>query len=117
MIKLAGEKESLKVVNDQTGCPTYSKDLADAIIQIIKTHYYGIYHVSNDGSCSWYEYANEIFKIAGITNVNLIPCTTEEFYRPAKRPSYSVMNNLNYKLRGFKPLKDYKSALQEFLKK
>lgn len=93
MIALADVKPELKVVDDQTGCPTWTVDLSNAIVKILEESMpYGIYHTCGGGSTSWYGFAKEIFKLANL-DVNLLPCTTEEFPRPAKRPKYSVMDN------------------------
>ena len=90
---LADVKPELKVVDDQTGCPTWTVDLSNAIVKILEESMpYGIYHTCGGGSTSWYGFAKEIFKLANL-DVNLLPCTTEEFPRPAKRPKYSVMDN------------------------
>lgn len=107
MISLA-EKTELKVVDDQVGCPTWTVDLSDAIISFIDEEPpFGTYHACGSGSTSWYGFAKEIFDLMSL-NVNLIPCTTEEFPRPAKRPAYSVMDNEGL-------LRDWKQALQEYI--
>ncbi len=107
MISLA-EKPELKVVDDQTGCPTWTVELASGIITIIDDEApYGIYHVCGTGETSWYEFAKEIFKQMGL-KVNLKPCTTEEFPRPAKRPQHSSMNNQ-------KLCRNWKVALKDYL--
>lgn len=88
---LNGEIPEIKVVDDQIGCPTWTKDLSCGISKIIQNEpSYGIYHICGGGKASWCKFAKEIFKIKGM-NVKVIPCTTEEFPRPAKRPHYSVM--------------------------
>ncbi len=92
MISLA-EKPELKVVDDQVGCPTWTVELANGIVKLIRNKAdYGIYHICGSGSTSWYGFAKSIFEKMNL-NVNLKPCTTEEFPRPAKRPAYSVMDN------------------------
>lgn len=107
MISLA-EKTELKVVDDQVGCPTWTVDLSDAIISFIDEEPpFGTYHACGAGSTSWYGFAKEIFNLMSL-NVKLIPCTTEEFPRPAKRPAYSVMDNEGL-------LRDWKQALQEYI--
>lgn len=107
MISLA-EKEELKVVDDQTGCPTWTVELSNGIIKLIAGQKpYGIYHICGSGSTSWYGFAQEIFKQLDL-NVNLKPCTTKEFPRPAKRPKNSVMDN-------DKICRDWKIALKEYL--
>ncbi len=85
------DKEELKVVDDQIGCPTWTVELANGILKLLQKPY-GTYHVCGSGQTSWYGFAKEIFKQSNLS-VNLLPCTTEEFPRPAKRPKYSVMNN------------------------
>lgn len=107
MISLA-DKPELKVVDDQIGCPTWTVELANGIVKLIKGAEFGTYHVCGSGKTSWYGFAKEIFALAGLT-VNLKPCSTEEFPRPAKRPSYSVMNNN-------KICRNWKAALKDYLK-
>ena len=107
MISLA-DKPEVKVVDDQIGCPTWTVDLADAIIGFIdEDPDYGIYHACGGGSTTWYGFAREIYNQMGL-QVNLKPCTTEEFPRPAKRPKYSIMDNEGL-------LRDWKLALKEYL--
>ena len=102
------DKPELKVVDDQVGCPTWTVDLSDAIINIIEEDLpYGIYHTCGGGNTSWYGFAKEIFAVAN-KNVNLKPCTTDEFPRPANRPKYSIMDNSNL-------LRDWKLALKEYI--
>ncbi|MBV1767948.1 MAG: sugar nucleotide-binding protein, partial [Methanobacterium sp.] len=81
---------------------------------LIEKPAYGIYHLTNSDSCSWYEYAQEIFKIKGV-EVEVKPVPTTEFPRPAPRPEYSVLDNYHWKMGGFKPLRSYKDALKEYL--
>lgn len=90
MLSLA-DKPELKVVDDQIGCPTWTVELANGILKLLSKPY-GTYHVCGSGNTSWYGFAKEIFNQSNI-EVNLKPCTTEEFPRPAKRPKYSVMEN------------------------
>lgn len=107
MISLANDKE-LKVVNDQTGCPTWTVELANGIIKLIGTQKeYGIFHICGSGQTSWYGFAKEIFEQIG-ASANLVECSTDEFKRPAKRPTYSVMNNEKY-------CRDWKVALRDYL--
>ena len=99
MLSLKGD---IKVVNDQIGCPTWTVDLANAILKIIQNEMpFGIYHTCGGGKTSWYGFAKEI-------GVNCKPCTTEEFPRPAKRPKYSVMDN-------GKLLRNWKLALKDYM--
>lgn len=92
MIKL-GKNPELKVVNDQTGCPTWTVELSNGITKLLQEQKpYGIYHICGSGETTWYNFAKEIFELTNLTT-NLSPCTTKDFPRPAKRPGYSVMNN------------------------
>ncbi len=115
MLKLGAERESLRVVNDQIGSPTYTVDLARFLLQLVTTESYGIYHASNSGVCSWYEFAKEIFAEAGMST-SVIPCTTAEFPRPAPRPKYSVLGNMAIRTNGFRPLQSWQDALHAFMK-
>jgi dTDP-4-dehydrorhamnose reductase len=114
MLKLAENHDSISVVSDQVGSPTYTRDLANAINQLITKPAYGIYHVTNSDHCSWYEYAQEIFQNAGI-DIELKPVSTEEFGSAAPRPLYSVLDNYNWKMEGFPPIRSYKDALKEYM--
>lgn len=114
MLELAKDHSELTVVYDEVGTPTYTSDLADAIAELIETDYYGIYHLTNSGSCSWCEFSRYIFEIAGV-DVKVIPVTAAEFARPAPRPSYSVLENRNWIEHGFKPLRNYKEAIKEYI--
>ena len=96
MLALTSSKPSLKVVNDQTGTPTYALDLASAIFDIIENRkaedHEGIYHYSNEGVCTWYEFARTIAEYAGNDECEISPCTSEEYPSPVRRPSYSVLD-------------------------
>ncbi len=114
MLRLAQEKEQLQVVNDQIGSPTYAKDLAHFLLELITTDKYGIYHATNAGACSWFEFAREIFQLSG-DEVEVLPCATEEFPRPARRPKHSVLDNMAMRTNGFQQLRHWRDALQEFI--
>ncbi len=116
MLKLGEEREELSVVADQRGCPTYTLDLAHVILELVDTKAYGVYHVSNSGSCSWYEFAKEIFEISEM-KVQINPCTTADFHRPAARPANSVFEHMSIKLNNFTPIRHWREALSSFLKK
>ncbi|PEP93446.1 dTDP-4-dehydrorhamnose reductase [Bacillus wiedmannii] len=116
MFRLAKEKKELGVVHDQVGSPTYTTDLASFIINLVQSDKYGIYHGSNSGVCSWYEFAKEVFKQSNIEIV-VNPLTTEDFPRPAARPKYSVLNKGMIEENGFESFQDWKEALKDFLKK
>ena len=114
MLELARNHSEITVVYDEVGCPTYTRDLAEAISQLIETDHYGIYHVTNSGSCSWCEFARYIFDVAE-RDVKVVPVTASEFARAASRPSYSVLENRNWIKNGFKPLRNYKEAIKEYI--
>lgn len=92
IMRAAKEKGQVKVVNDQIGNPTNCEDLAIAIKNLVNTDNYGIFHATGNGECSWYDFALKIMEYSGIT-AKVSPCTTGEFPRPAKRPSYSSLDN------------------------
>jgi len=111
MIALGKDNSVLKIVDEEKSCFTYTPDLAMETKKMLEEKVpFGIYHVVNEGACTWYEAACELFKMSKM-DVEVIPVTSSEFPRPAKRPRSSVL--LNTKL---KPLRDYKKALEEYLK-
>ncbi|MBQ2353978.1 MAG: dTDP-4-dehydrorhamnose reductase [Methanobrevibacter sp.] len=114
MLELAENHSKITVVYDEVGTPTYTLDLAQAISKLIETDCYGIYHLTNSGSCSWCEFARYIFEIAG-ADVEVVPVTADEFARPAPRPSYSVLENRNWVENGFEPLRNYTEAIKEYI--
>ena len=101
MLNLTAKKPQLKVVFDQTGTPTYAGDLADAIFNIVENKKFeghsGVYHFSNEGVCSWYDFTIKIAQIAGHTACNIQPCHSDEFPSPVKRPAYSVLDKTKIK--------------------
>jgi len=115
MLNLAKEKSEVSVVNDQVGTPTYTKDLARFLAELIQTELYGIYHASNSGFCSWFDFARAIFKTAGLEQVKVRPISTPELNRPAPRPAFSVLDNYCLRLQGLPDLRPWEEALQEFL--
>ncbi|MDR1953504.1 MAG: dTDP-4-dehydrorhamnose reductase [Clostridiales Family XIII bacterium] len=115
IIKLASERESIKVVDDQVGNPTSANDLAHHILKIARAEDYGIYHCTCDGICSWYDFAKEIVRLAGLT-CEVVPCTTEEFPRPAPRPAYSAMDNLMLRSTVGDETRPWAEALSVFMK-
>lgn len=101
MLNLTSTKEELKVVFDQCGTPTYAGDLAETIVHIVENRLYegncGVYHYSNEGVCSWYDFTKMIAELAGHTACNILPCHSEEFPSPVKRPAYSVLDKTKIK--------------------
>ncbi|MED1266873.1 dTDP-4-dehydrorhamnose reductase [Bacillus mycoides] len=116
MLRLAEDRKELGIVHDQVGSPTYTADLARFIIDLVQTDKYGIYHGSNSGICSWYEFAKEIFEQSNI-EIMINPLTTEDFPRPAARPKYSVLDKGMIEQNGFESFQDWKKALKDFLNK
>ncbi|MBD2845917.1 dTDP-4-dehydrorhamnose reductase [Paenibacillus sp. IB182496] len=114
MLQLAQTKDEVQVVRDQIGCPTYTRDLAVFLLELVQTEQYGIYHASNAGSCSWHEFAAAIFELSG-SRTRALPCTTAEFPRPAPRPSYSVLGDLALRGSGLTPLRPWREALAAYL--
>ncbi|MCL6443211.1 MAG: dTDP-4-dehydrorhamnose reductase [Alicyclobacillus sp.] len=115
MLTKSREVPRLRVVADQVGSPTYTKDLARLLLDMVQTDKYGIYHAANAGSCSWYEFARAIMDEAGI-DTPVDPCTTAEFPRPAPRPSYSVLGQTMLQVNGFAPLRPWREALADFVR-
>lgn len=115
MLKLGKERDAIKVVNDQHGCPTSTVDLAEAILQLVQTEYYGTYHTACTGMTTWYAFANKIFQLAGINNVKVLPQKTIELGRPASRPAYSAMDNLMLRLTIGKVMRSWEEALQDYV--
>lgn len=97
MLNLTGTKPQLKVVFDQCGTPTYAYDLALAITEILKKPVNGIYHYSNEGVCSWYDFTKMIAEYSGQTSCDIQPCHSDEFPSPVKRPAYSVLDKTKIK--------------------
>lgn len=114
MLKLASERDQLSVVADQWGSPTFTRDLALFLLELVRTDYYGIYHASNGGVCTWYDFAQAIMEESG-SGTKLVPCSTAEFPRPAPRPRYSVMDHSAIRSNGFSPLRPWREALRHYL--
>ena len=115
MLKVAKSRDSLTVVNDQIGSPTYTCDLAKLLCDMIVTDKYGKYHATNEGFCSWYEYACEIFRQAGIC-IKILPVRSDEYPVKAKRPKNSRMSKDKLTENGFKKLPQWNDALSRYLK-
>ena len=97
MLNLTATKPELKVVFDQVGTPTYAYDLAEAIVRIIERPVEGIYHYSNEGVCSWFDFTKMIAEYSGQTQCNIQPCHSDEFPSPVRRPSFSVLDKTKIK--------------------
>jgi dTDP-4-dehydrorhamnose reductase len=114
ILKLAAKRPALEVVNDQRGCPTYSVDLARAIISLCRAGARGIVHVTNSGNCSWFEFAQEIVKSAGLAT-EVRPVSSAQMARPAPRPAYSVLSATSLQHYGIE-MPEWKDALRRYLK-
>jgi dTDP-4-dehydrorhamnose reductase len=114
MLRLAGQGKPLRVVADQSCTPTYTTELASATASLATTGRYGLYHVTNSGSCSWYEFAQAIFERAGI-KADLAPITSREFGAAARRPAFSVLSTSAYHSLGLSPLRPWPEALTAYL--
>lgn len=114
MLNLAQKYDTIRVVNDQFGSPTYTYDLARLLVDMVQTDKYGVYHATNEGICSWYDFACAIFKEAGI-NVNVIPVTTEEYGAKANRPANSRMSKEKLTENGFEKLPAWQDALKRYV--
>lgn len=114
MLSLAETHDTLRVVNDQFGSPTYTYDLAKLLADMVVTEKYGVYHATNEGTCSWYDFACAIFSEAGM-KVNVIPVTTAEYGARAKRPANSRMDNNKLTENGFEKLPAWQDALKRYV--
>ena len=110
MLRLGAERDSVRVVDDQVGQPTYTGHLAEALLRVAESDAFGIHHRSGRGQCSWYELARFVFETAGV-DCEVEPCTTAEFPRPAPRPAYSVLGSE----RGEPSLPEWKRGVTEYL--
>lgn len=114
MLKLAENHDTVSVVNDQFGSPTYTYDLARLLVDMVQTEKYGVYHATNEGICSWYDFACAIFEEAGIP-MNVKPVSTEEYGARASRPANSRMSKEKLTQQGFERLPAWQDALKRYL--
>lgn len=120
MLALAGADRPIRVVADQIVTPTFTRDLAEAVVRLLghepggSPDYYGIYHITNDGQCSWYEFAAAIFAEAGV-QANLAPASTAEYAAAARRPGYSVLARSHWRRLGLPALRPWREALRIYL--
>jgi dTDP-4-dehydrorhamnose reductase len=111
MLRLGRDLGEVVVVRDQVGCPTYTGHLADALVRLVEGEDYGLHHIAGGGECSWFDFAAEIYKQAGV-ECRTLSCTTEEFPRPAPRPAHSVLGTeRDYALY----LPDWREGLSSYL--
>lgn len=114
MLRLGQERDELRVVNDQVFSPTYTKDLAGKITQLLSTEYYGIYHITNSGACSWYDFTKEILRLAGL-QTPVIPITSDQYPQKARRPHFSVLDNYHLRLLGMDAMRPWQEALADYM--
>ncbi len=114
MLKLANERPEIKVVNDEFLTPTSTKEISRQLLKLAGSNFYGLYHATAQGSCSWYEFAKKIFELSG-TKANLLIAGPNEFPIKVPRPKYSVLENANLKKRGLNHFKPWDEALKEYL--
>ena len=117
MVRLGKERDTLTVVDDQIGLPTYTLDLAKLVVDMIETDKYGTYNVCNSGDdyISWYDFAKEIFNQAGMKKVKVVPVGSDQYPAKAKRPTNSRLDLTKLKEAGFTPLPDWKDATSRYL--
>ncbi|MBI5698863.1 dTDP-4-dehydrorhamnose reductase [Candidatus Saganbacteria bacterium] len=115
MIGRAEKRQPLKVVDDEILTPTYTLDLAKKILEIIPRRSYGLYHITNSGECSWYQFTKKIFELLKM-KVDLSPTTGDQFKSKAKRPKYSVLRHDHLKHLGLENLRSWEEALKAYLK-
>lgn len=114
MLRLSKANNQLSIVNDQIGSPTYTKDLSRLLVDMLETSKYGLYHATNEGYCSWYEFANTIFKLANI-NIDIKAINSNEYASRSKRPLNSKLSKDKLIEYGFKPLPHWEDALKDYL--
>lgn len=116
MLRLAGERDVLTVVRDQVGAPTWSRDLAEGLVALARSGAEpGIYHCTNGGQASWFEFAQAIFAESGLDPARVHPVTSQQFVRPAPRPTYSVLSDRRWVGAGLAPLPHWRAALARAL--
>lgn len=116
ILRLAQQQNPLRIVNDQTGSPTYTKTVVRGILALLHHDVSGIVHLVNSGVCTWYEFTKVILSLAGIQGVDIVPITTEELGRPAPRPKFSVLDTSKFTTITGQRLPHWQEGLQEYLK-
>lgn len=113
ILALAQNQKTLRVVADQFGRPTYNRDLARVIIQLVRAGAHGILHAANEGACSWFDFAGAILRAAGLPDVAVEPVRTEDMPRPARRPKYSVLSTTNLESYGLR-MRTWQDTLADY---
>jgi dTDP-4-dehydrorhamnose reductase len=117
ILALAQERAQIEVVHDQKGSPTYTADLSKAIAALVRKNLKGIFHVSNKGSCSWYDFALEIARLVGVTGVQIVPVSSTDLNRPAKRPLFSVFSCQRLEQEADLEMRPWQRALQDYFER
>jgi len=115
MLRLGRERRELKVVTDEVLAPTYTKDLAEKMKQVFSHEAYGLYHIANSGGCSWFEFARQVIDYMRM-DVRVVAAGPGEFPKKARRPPYSVLDCKRLRDSGFGAMRDWRSALKDYLK-
>ncbi len=116
ILRNAREKGELSVVTNEVGSPSYCRDIAEMVVEVAKSGRYGLYHTTNSGFCSRFDFAREILEVAGMGDVPVKPISYSDLNLPCPRPPYSPLENLNRKLQGFPPGRHYRDGLAEYVK-
>lgn len=115
MLRLAKERKQIRVVNDQVLTPTSTVELAQKLAPLIHSNRYGLYHMTNTGECSWYEFTQQAFRLAGLSPA-VEPVSSEAFAAKARRPPYSVLDNRAYRAAGYPDFRPWQEALAEYMR-
>ncbi len=115
VLRLAGERPELRIVNDQRGAPTYTRHLAQKLANLAATREYGVYHVAAEGNCTWFEFARKIVEFSGLEGIRVTPISSSEFGRPAPRPAYSVLATQRLNSLGIGLLPHWQAGLESYL--
>lgn len=112
ILEAARQGRELRVVSDQVGSPTYTRDLASAIASLLQNPRYGIYHITNDGCATWYDVARAVLDIGGLTGYTVTPISSDQWPTPTRRPANSRLRNLALEMQGAQPLRHWRQALE-----
>jgi dTDP-4-dehydrorhamnose reductase len=115
MLRKAQSGETLRVVDDQVLTPTHTPELARKVAELVRTRHYGLYHITCQGECSWYEFAKKFLELAGL-KPDLRRVASAEFHTPAPRPAYSVLDNARLQSLGMDDVKHWEEALQDYIR-
>ena len=115
ILRLAQTQNEIRVVRDQIGSPTFTEDLATLVVDMALTNKFGLYHATNDGFCSWFDFAREVLRISGKEGINVIPINSEDYPTAAVRPKNSRLSKTSLQNMGFSPLPHWKDAVFRFL--